>query len=334
MKKLFGVLVLLIVIVGCDNYDDVPVYHEITDNYVVICPEPPIEIMSNLDEESVSHEDRVLDFFNIIQVKEDLFYMYYETWRESLEEFDQKVCFAYSNDCIHWTKKFPNHTDSNNVIIPSNCIGMSVMTVPDEYAPYRMIGFCKKENGGYALFMWKSKDGLSFTDKKEIYLKGDFDTQSVGVLKGDMIKLYTRTRKKANGGYNRKISITYLDLEGNAFLKPLVLQYDYLYNSAASPLNEKYDLLLPTHFNNAGTGNDNAYVEALICSDFDSKKIDCNINDWIGDNEPWMAVAPGILNIGGEQYISYVTHSWSHDTPYSKDGVSKMYLLKIRVEPQ
>ena len=231
--------------------------------------------MSNFDVEAVSRNEKSLNYFSIVQLKADLFYMYYEAFRGHMNDFEQAVCFAFSNDGIHWERTFPDRNDLENVVIPNNISGVSVMLVSDKDNPFRMFGYCKKESG-YALYMWKSNDGFSFNEKKEIF-SGVFDTQSVGVQKGNLIKLYTR-QKEQNGMY-RKIAVAYIDLDGNVIDSPKVLQDNYVYNSAASIFTEKYDLLFPTIFQGEISRSDFAYLMALIVEDYSSKSIECNIND-------------------------------------------------------
>ena len=225
MRKSFLLIGLTFLLCGCEK-EDLPPYHEILDSYIISCPEPPIEIMSNVDAEAASRNEISLNYFSIVQLKVDLFYMYYEAFREHINDFEQAVCFAFSNDGIHWERAFPNRTDEDNVVIPNNISGVSVILVSDKENPFRMFGYCKKESG-YALFMWKSNDGFSFKEKKEI-LSGVFDTQSVGVQKGNLIKLYTR--QKEQNGMNRKIAVAYIDMDGNVIDSPKVLQDNYVYN--------------------------------------------------------------------------------------------------------
>lgn len=330
-KRLFLSLQLLLVLVGCEDNSDVPVYHNIADNYRIVCPEPPIRIMSSKDEGEEELGTSLLNYFNIVQVSENLYYMYYESFWGNIAEGKAHVRFAYSEDCIHWNKQLPNRNDQNNIIIPSYYFmsGISVMMVPNSQFPFRLFGLMPVD-GNYGIYMWKSQDGYNFSDPK-LVLSGYYDTQIVGLLRGDIIKMYVRSRK--NCGTNRKIGVAYVDVEGNCINPPMVLKDNYVYNSGASILNDKYDLLFPTFFNNS-RDNDEQYVKALIVSGYDSKEIECNIGDWIDDDELSVYVSPGILDINGEKYISYCTRSWSHDSPMPDDGVSNYKLIKIIVHKQ
>lgn len=328
MNKLFlGLFLIAVTFVSCEEREDIPVYHQITDSYVVTCPEPPIEIMSTQDEESIKRGEKLLNCFSIVQVRDNLFYMYYEAFKGKIEDFSQGVYFAYSNDCIHWTKRFPSHTDDDNTIFQSNMMGVSVMQVPDKEHPYRMFSLRKTEDN-YGLFMWKSVDGITFEDEKEI-MHGLYDTQNVGVMRGDSIKLYVRLWDE---GYNRKIGTLYIDLDGEILTSTTALVNNYVYTSGASPLNEKYDILFPTHFVTQNSCNYVPYISTIIVDDYSSKYISCNINDWITEDELWVSVSPGIFNIKGENYISYGTRTWLHDVPMPENGVSKFKLIKIQID--
>lgn len=321
-----SIIVCFFLLSAC-NKDDNPTHIEIIDDYTVVCPEPPIELISSCDAEGLLLNESFLNFFSIIQLKDNLFYMYYEAFHGQAVDFEQTVSFAYSNDGIHWTRRFPNSENPDNVIIPNNITGVSVLIVEDNDYPFRMFGYCKSNNG-YGLFMWKSKDGISFSGKKEV-LAGEYDTQSVGISDGKYIRLYTRIKEQ--NGRNRKIAVAAIDLDGNIINNPKTLQEDYVYNSAASALSEKYDILFPTIFSSEVTGSDDAYVGSFIVDGYCSKRITNGINEWITESEPWMLVSPGIITINNEKYIAYLTHSWSHDSARPIDGVSNYKLLKILV---
>jgi hypothetical protein len=327
MREFFCFLITLIVFVSCTVDDEdysfvLPEYQEIYDTYVVTCPEPPIEIMSSLDEESVRRGELLLNCYKIIQVSDNLYYMYYEAFSNGEQDGSQGVYFAYSNDCFHWTKRFPYSSSDDNTIFSSNMMGVDVVKVPDRTYPYRMFSMRKKNEWG--LYMWKSKDGLKFEAEKQV-LSGLYDTQNAAVVRGDTIKLYVRLWEE---GYNRKIGLSYLDLEGNVLATPYVLQDNNVYNSAASYLNSDYDILFPTYFVSSPT----LEIEALIARGYYTKRISCNINKWIESDELWVLVSPGIITINGEKYISYNTRNWQHEVEMPEGGISKYKLVKIQID--
>ena len=149
--------------------------------------------------------------------------------------------------------------------------------------------------------------------------------------KGNRLCLYTRLW--GNKARNRRIGVADFDLSGNK-LTPLDTLYgDYVYNSAASYLNEQYDMLIPTFMNNAD-GNDKsdkAYFVAYLNHDGNNRSYPINLNKWIKDDEKWVLAAPGIIKIGKDNYIAYNTRNWSHDTRMPEGGISRYYLIKVRV---
>ena len=228
-----------LVLVACSSDEDELYYTEISDNYIIHCPEPPIEIMSSTDEESVARGEKLLNYFKILQISENLYYMYYEAFKGEIVDTREGVYFAYSTDCKHWIKQFPLSTDADNTVIPNNIIGVDVIKVPDEKNPFRMFA-TRLYEGEYGLFMLKSKDGFKFSDEKKV-LSGLYDTQNVAVIRNDAIKLYLRKWKDESNRANGYINV---DLEGNLLSSIYMLRDNYLYNSAASIYaEEKFDFL-------------------------------------------------------------------------------------------
>lgn len=313
----------------------------IEDTYKVVCPEAPIEIMSSKDEESIIRGEDMLNYFNIVQISDSLYYMYYEAFMyngerdkvddrfHSYDDFTSGIYFAYSKDCIHWVKRIPNSLDDNNLVMPTSLFisGCVVMKVSDNEYPFRMFGL-RSIYKEHAIYMWKSKDGVVFEDEKMV-LQGLSDTQFAGVERDNRILLYIRKSVERNG-LVRKIGVVTLDFEGNLIEPIYMLKPNYVYNSAASYLNDTYDLLFPTHFDNRD-GDDSAYIKSIIVRDDDAKECDCNLGDWIDNNELWMIVAPGTIKINGDTYLAYNTRTWSHDEMMPKNGVCKYKLIKIEI---
>jgi len=311
---------------SCSSEENELNYTEIKDSYLINCPEPPIEIMSSTDEESVARGEKLLNYFKIIQVSDNLYYMYYEAFKGDIVDTEEGVYFAYSNDCVHWIKQFPLSDSEDNTIIPSNIIGVDVVKVPDEKYPFRMFA-TRGYEGGRGLFMLKSKDGFKFSDEK-IVLSGLYDTQNVAVIRNDVIKLYLRKWKDSSNRANGYVNI---DIEENVISPLLMLRDNYLYNTAASVFEEeKYVFLFPTYFNTSESMG--CSVKAYIVEGYNSKEIPWNINSWLDSGELWAIVSPGILTIGGEHYIAYNTRTWYHDVKMPEGGVSKYKLIKIDIE--
>lgn len=314
-----------LVLVACSSDEDELYYTEISDNYIIHCPEPPIEIMSSTDEESVARGEKLLNYFKILQISDNLYYMYYEAFKGQIVDGEEGVYFAYSTDCKHWIKQFPSSTDADNTVIPSNIIGVDVIKVPDEKYPFRMLA-TRGYEGECGLYMLKSKDGFKFSDEKKI-LSGLYDTQNVAIVRNDTIKLYLRKWREYD---NRKIGYVKMDIEGNILSSLFLLRDNFLYNSAASIFEEdKYDFLFSTYFNpREGRGSN---VRSYIVDEYNSKEIPWNFNNWIYEEELWSLVSPGILIVDGEWYISYITRTWCHDEMMPSNGVSKYKLIRINI---
>ena len=326
-NPLIFIIPLSLLFIGCSDDDEIQ-YQEIEDTFIISCPEPPIEILSNLDEDARFKGEGQLSYFCIIKESTSKYYMYYETYNNMVVAFKGQIKFAYSIDGLHWERKIPDGYSNDNIIISNGVEGVSVVKIPDTEFPYRMFGYGEYgENRG--IYMWKSQDGMHFT-REGMVLEGTYDTQQVAVLKGDRIKIFTRLW--SNDHKNRKIGVFYVNFDGNLISSPVFLQDNYMYNSAASILDDvKYDFLFPTYFNNMMGSTDEAYIKALIVDGYNSKEIQCDINRWIEPEEPWVLVSPGIIDIAGEKYIAYQTNSWSHDAVKPDNGITKYKLMKIHI---
>lgn len=297
----------------------------------VVFPEAPVGIMSNIDESSSIFDCRLINYFNILQVKEGLFYMYYAALGVNSGEtdIDQGLFFAYSNDAVHWKRELPN--GGSNLLLENGIQEQSVFLLDsDKEYPFRLIANIKDE-GKYKLCMWKSKNGYDFDFKDKVILLEDrlHDTQNVIVSRGNVLNLYTRLWNET--ATNRRNGLAKFNIEGCQISPIDTLAGYYVYNSAASYVNNKYDLLQPTYMNNKDGDNksDDAYFKAYLNSNEGCNEIETNLNKWIKKDEKWRVVAPGIIDIKGKKYIAYYAWTWSHDEPQPADGVSRYYLIRI-----
>lgn len=294
-------------------------------------PEAPVEIMSNQDESSTDFDCRLINYFNIVQVKKNLFYMYYAAYGTNSGEsdIDQGLFFAYSNDAVHWKREKPN--GDSNLILENGIQEQSVFLLEsDKDTPFRLVANIK-EDGKFKLCMWKSKNGYDFDFSQKTVLLEDrlHDTQNVIIPRKGYLYLYTRLWNET--ATNRKNGLAKFSLDGE-LLSPIdTLSGDYVYNSAASYVNEDYDLLQPTFMNNKEGNNksDDAYFQAFLKNGDGCMKIDTNLNQWIKSDEKWRIVAPGMIDVDGKKYIAYYAWNWSHDTPQPANGVSRFYLIRM-----
>lgn len=332
MRKYITLFTVAVILVACDhgNNDNPSEFTTCVD-----FPEAPIEIMSNLDESSSDYDCRLINYFNIVQVKDDLFYLYYAAFGKNSGEadIDQGLFFAYSNDAIHWTRELPN--GGSNLLLENGIQEQSVFILDlDKEYPFRLIANIK-ENGKFKLCMWKSKNGYDFDFSDKVVLLEDrlHDTQNVIIPRNNQLYLYTRLWNET--ATNRRNGLAKFDLDGNQISPIDTLTGDYVYNSATSYVNKQIDLLLPTWMNNRDGKkiSDDAYFVGFLNyhDSIGCVEIDQNLNKWLKKDEKWRIVAPGIINIKGKKYIAYYAWNWSHDEPQPANGVSRFYLIRINL---
>lgn len=330
MRNFFIFLIVATGIVSCDRNGTI-------DNPTIMnsisFPEPPIEIMSNIDSETTAKDCVMLNWYNIVQVNKNLYYMWYAALGSSSGEsdIDQGLFFAYSNDAFHWRRVFPNGAD--NTIVSKGIQEQYVFRVSfDNSMPFRMIANVI-DKGKFKLCMWSSQDGYSWEmDKKKVLLDDLLhDTQNVMIEREGKLNLYTRLWNKTNT--NRRNGICEFDFSGNLLTQLDTLAGDYLYNAATSYLDNKYDLLLPTYMNNkeGDSPSDNTYIKSYLCHKKEVVEVDNDFNRWLKPDEKWVSFAPGFLEVDGKTYLSYMTCTWSHDSKRPSNGVTRYYLIRVEM---
>ena len=279
-------------------------------------PEPPVVIASNAD-----FGMGLINYFNIIQLPDGTYRMYFSGNEKSgvaEDEWSQNLYLAESADGLHYRLKGK---------VMDSLIESSVCLVEDKEWPYRLVGN-RIEDGKHCMFLWKSRDGITFTGRKQLY---DFkhDTQNVLVPRGRKTKLYSRLTQEHYR--NRRITLTEFTLDGEPLSATEVLSGDFLYNNAACKVDERYDLLFPTYYNTHGGTADTFFFRCYLADGPFMRELPCELNGWIEDDEEWALAAPGFIIIDGERYLAYNTRTASHDQ--SHDGmVSKYKLIKVVLE--
>ena len=279
-------------------------------------PEPPVVIASNAD-----FGMGLINYFNIIQLPDGTYRMYFSGNEKSgvaEDEWSQNLYLAESADGLHYRLKGK---------VMDSLIESSVCLVEDKEWPYRLVGN-RIEDGKHCMFLWKSRDGITFTGRKQLY---DFkhDTQNVLVPRGRKMKLYSRLTQEHYR--NRRITLTEFTLDGEPLSATEVLSGDFLYNNAACKVDERYDLLFPTYYNTHGGTADTFFFRCYLADGPFMRELPCELNGWIEDDEEWALAAPGFIIIDGERYLAYNTRTASHDQ--SHDGmVSKYKLIKVVLE--
>ena len=302
----------------------------------------PFTILSNKDEDATSLDKGELTFFNIIQLAENMFYMYYSAWGENstINDFYQNILFAYSTDGIHYTRGFPNGIEApfagtNRIfadIQPINVTGQFVFKCLDPEYPFRLIAEQKEDGDNvYYTNMYKSIDGIHWdlSTKRTLCYEVN-DTQHSVVVRGNILKLFTRTKTYV-GGVNRRNCVYYFDHYGNLLSPKKILESDYVYNAAAIAIDDKYELINPTVFDNREGSQSyslksvlvNGYEEIPLLSDID------NIVDKDGE-EKWATFSPTIVTIRGNQYLGYNSRNIYHDYQ-TLDNTSCFKLVQITI---
>ena len=281
-------------------------------------PEAPIEIATNAD-----FGMGLINYFNIIQTPEGIYRMYFSGNEKSgiaEDEWAQNLYLAESADGFHYELKGK---------VMESLIEQSVCLVEDKDWPYRLVGN-RMVDGKQCMFLWKSKDGITFTEPRLLY---DFkhDTQNVLVPRGQRMKLYSRVTQE--GYKNRRITLTEFTLDGDQLTDTEVLAGDFLYNNAACKVDRRYDLLFPTYYNTHGGTTDACFFKCYLADGPFMRELPCALNDWVEEDEGWMLASPGFIFIGGERYLSYSSRTETHD--HSRTGmVSKYKLVKTVLDYQ
>ena len=309
MKKILPIILVSIVICSCGKKTLAGVSF----------PEPPIEIASNAD-----FGMGLINYFNIIQLPDGTYRMYFSGNEKSgvaEDEWSQNLYLAESADGFHYRMKGK---------LMDALIESSVCLVEDKEWPFRLVG-SQMEEGKHCLFLWKSRDGIAFTDRRLLY---DFkhDTQNVLVPRGRKMKLYSRQTQEHYK--NRRMTLSEFTLDG----EPLsaaeeVLAGDFLYNNAACKVDEKYDLLFPTYYNTHGGTTDACVFRCYLADGPFLRELPCGLNRWVEAGEHWYIAAPGFVFIDGERYLALNTRSESHEQSHN-GMVSKYKLIKTVLEYQ
>ena len=308
---IYSFIVVLFLLTGCCRNDKNG--EEIS---AVSFPEPPIELVDN-----EAFGMGLINYFNIIQLPEGGYRMYFSGNENSgiaEDEFGQNLYWAESADGFHYDLKGK---------VMDKLIESSVSVVDDPEWPFRLIGN-QIEDGKHCMFLWKSKDGISFSERKMLY---DFkhDTQNTLVPRGDRMKLYSRLTQEHF--QNRRVTLTEFTLDGDQVSDTEILAGDCLYNSAACKVDERYDLMFPTYYNTHGGTTDTCCFRTYVVDGSYVRQLPCDLNRWITPDELWALASPGFITIGGDRYLAFATRTRSHDQ--SVNGmVSKYKLIKTVID--
>ena len=282
-------------------------------------PESPIELAANED-----FGMQLINMFNIIQIPDGTYRMYFiANPQDGIAENEklQNLYYAESRDGFHYEFKGK---------LMDELIEQTIFMVKDKDYPYRMVGcqWIGEKSWERGLFLWKSKDGLEFTDRKMIYDK-IHDTQNVMIPIGKRLRLYSRITQE--NYMNRRVTVAEFNSRGDQISDTEILAGDFLYNSAACKVDRHYDLLFPTYYNTHGKTTDTCFFRCYVTDGSFVRELPCELNRWVEPDEHWVLAAPGFVFIDGERYLAYNTRTRSHET--SETGmVSKYKLIKTVLE--
>ncbi len=309
MKKILLISLLTLALCGCGRKTIIGVSF----------PEPPIEFATNAD-----FGMELINYYNIIQLPDGTYRMYFSgNPIDGIAENEraQNLYLAESTDGFHYELKCK---------VMDEVIEQSVFMVKDKEYPYRMVGcqWIGEKSWERGVFIWKSKDGIEFTDPKMIYDK-IHDTQNVMVTRGNRWKLYSRITQEHYK--NRRMTVAEFNRRGEQVSDTEILAGDFLYNNAACKVDKRYDLLFPTYYNTHGGTTDACFFRCYLVDGPFVREIPCELNRWVEADEHWVLASPGFVFINGERYLAYNSRTRSHET--SETGmISRYKLVKAVIE--
>ena len=282
-------------------------------------PDPPVEIATNAD-----FGMELINYFNIIQLPDGTYRMYFSgnpVDGIAENERNQNLYLAESSDGFHYEVKGK---------VMDEVIEQSVFLVKDKAYPYRMVGcqWIGEKSWERGVFLWRSKDGIEFTDRKMIYDK-IHDTQNVIIPRGRHWKLYSRITQERYK--NRRMTVAEFNQYGKQISDTEILAGDFLYNNAACKVDKRYDLLFPTYYDTYGGTGDASFFRCYLVDGPYVRELPCALNRWLEANELWEIACPGFVFIDGKRYLAYNTRTRSHDD--SATGmISKYKLIRVDLE--
>lgn len=297
----------------------------------------PITIFTNKDEDSTELDNVDLASFKILQVSDSMYYLYYSAFGGSksirTDEYQADTLFAYSTDGIHYTRGFPSgitapFPGTNKILTDdyqTNKAFNDVFKCSDPVHPFRLI--CEEKVGtDEPIVMYKSSDGVNFDLSTRKVLRYDkHDCQNIGICKGNIIKCYFREREyKTIDGvshFNRRLGVCYYDLDGVMLSPSKILPIEFIYDSGASAISDVEELIFPTYYDDA-LGDKSFRIDAYRVDKYSIKQVQTNINECLSSDDKFVLVSPGIININGEQYISYLTQDCLHGESTSNTLIS------------
>ena len=309
MKRILLIAALALVLCGCGRR------HIIGVSF----PEAPVEIADN-----AGFGMGLINMFNIIRTPEGIYRMYFcANPQDGIAEHEdyQNLYLAESSDGFHYELKCK---------LMDALVEQTVFMVKDREYPYRMVGsqWYGEKSTERAVYLWKSKDGMEFTDRKEIF-HDMHDTQNVMIPRGRRLKMYTRITQERYR--NRRMAVAEFNMHGKQVSDTEILAGEFLYNSAACKVDRRYDLLFPTYYNTYGGTSDACFFRCYLADGPFVRQIPCELNRWVEADEHWVLACPGFVKIGKDLYLAYNARTRSHEAS-NNSMVSRFKLVKAVIE--
>lgn len=283
----------------------------------------PITLWSTADSGLPDYENKYVTWPCVVKVAPDLYYMYYNTLGTNDSQGDQyfHLSFAYSTDGFTWVKEIPSGItppiSGTNKLFNSGVFGVCVVKVQDSEYPFRMFGSKWHESWS----MYKSADGVNWTKIRQYNYY--YDTQMSAIVRGSQIKVYMRMRN-GTGRLDRYVGVMTTDIDGNLLAPPTIFFGKYLYNAAASPLDDRREILFPSFYNVDGN---EMYLKCYVVDGKNIYPKNVDFSNIITSADKTMYVAPNLVNIGDDYYIFYFVTDQPHTS--SNTRVSTMKMAKV-----
>ncbi len=288
----------------------------------------PITILANNDAGATIYDNGLVNFASILKVSESMYYLYYTCYgkTDTITDPNQHLAFAYSTDGFTYTRGFPNGITppiaGTNLIAQNNMIELCVFKVQDATNPFRMVANKAVGDVTQIVTLYKSADGINWTEIKELTAGGN-DTQTSVVVRGNVLKLFIRMY---NNG--RRVGVLYCDIDGNILSTPTIVIMDNnnLYMAAASALDDHREILFPTNYD---PSTDEETMLEYILNGERYDQITLNTSVILSASDKSVYAAPSLINIGLDTYLLFATRSSSHNSFNVNTTISQLKLAKV-----
>ena len=300
-------------------------------------------------------EDMELGFTNVTKI-ENTWHMWYESYDHNYRnDADGYLCYAYSNDGVHWVKPNLGLVDylgskDNNILIsgPANGGVCGHTVFLDEQSPAAerfKIVFIRWVNNEWQVYGGTSSDGIHWNLLLDTpLLAQNSDTQNVCFRDGDIYRLYVRMwdgGKLCEG--KRVVGYTESDKFGN-FSEPKIIfshsagdpeDFEF-YNSAATKVKDNLFIIFPSAYSRK-TGLVLPYLSASQDGiNFERIGTGPFLEFGNGFDNKCIYAGPGCVpgDKPGTYWFYYVGYNKGHDDPLSSwkyaGGIGR-FLIKIQI---